>query len=83
MKKDNLIFILNLLYLIPICILSCYCLYLIGYEGEFYILAFGGFTIFFVIIFNVILDKLIKQWYYNYRKRGNDHVKTVSSNTPL
>lgn len=60
MKKDNLILILNLLFLIPISILSCYCLYLIGYEGEFYLFAFDGLTIFFVFIFNVILDKFIK-----------------------
>lgn len=60
MKKDNLILVLNLLCLIPISILSCYCLYLIGYEGEFYLFAFDGLTIFFVFIFNVILDKFIK-----------------------
>ena len=60
MKKDNLILVLNLLCLIPISILSCYCLYLIGYEGEFYLFAFDGLIIFFVFIFNVILDKFIK-----------------------
>lgn len=61
MKKDNLIFMLNILCLIPICILSCYCLHLIGYEGEFYLFAFDGFTMFFVFIFNIILDEFIKR----------------------
>lgn len=60
MKKNNLIFMLNILCLIPISILSCYCLHLIGYEGEFYLFAFDGFTIFFVFIFNVVLEKFIK-----------------------
>lgn len=67
MKKDNLIVMLNLLCLIPISILSCYCLSLIGYDGEFYLLAFGALTIYFVFIFNVILDEFIKR-YYNYKK---------------
>lgn len=64
MKKDNLIFMLNLLCLIPISILSCYCLYLIGYDGEFYLLAFDALTIYFVFIFNVILDEFL----HNYKK---------------